>query len=149
MSETKTYDCTTDVLQHKRKVADRLNEVAIGLLRRALVHDDSKLQSPEKEGFDQWTPALKAREFGSDYYKVALDRMGEFLQHHYEVNSHHPEHFSNGVDGMSLLDLVEMVCDWQAAAEARGVTVDLEHAAKRFHLSPQLVNIIRNSIAIE
>lgn len=140
------YDCTADVLEHKRKVVRYLNEFAIQLLRRASVHDDSKLRSPEKEGFDQWTPELKTREFGTDYYKQALDEMGEFLRHRYEVNSHHPEHFSDGVSGMNLLDLVEMVCDWQAAAAAKGVAVDLEHAAKRFQLSPQLVSIIRNSI---
>lgn len=140
------YDCTVDVLEHKRKVTRYLIAFANALAQRATIHDDSKLLPPEKEGFDQWTPELKAQAFGTDFYKQALDAMGEFLQHHYTVNSHHPEHFENGVEGMNLLDVVEMVCDWQAAAEAKGVDVDLEHAAKRFNLSPQLVSIIKHSI---
>lgn len=140
------YDCTEDVLAHKRKVAFYLLYYINGLVSRAIIHDDSKLQSPEKEMFDQWTPELKQRTFGTDYYKQALDGMGEGLQHHYASNPHHPEHFENGVDGMGLTDILEMVCDWRAAAEAKGVALDLEHAAKRFNLSPQLVNIIRNTI---
>lgn len=142
-----SYDCTADVLEHKRKVKFYLTVFANILDCRATVHDNSKLETPEKELFDQWTPELKARTFGTDYYKEALDAMGPGLQHHYKANSHHPEHYTNGVDGMTLYDLVEMVCDWRAAAEARNVEVDLDHAIKRFNLSPQLANIIRNTLA--
>lgn len=142
-----SYDCTADVLEHKRKVTRYLNNFAADLIDRATVHDDSKLRSPEKETFDEFTPKLKEAEWGTGQYKEYLLAMGEGLKHHYENNSHHPEHYPNGVDGMTLLDLIEMVCDWQAAAEGKGVAVDLEHAAKRFNLSPQLVSIIKNSIA--
>jgi hypothetical protein len=32
-------------------------------------------------------------------------------------NSHHPEHYGNrGISGMDLFDVVEMMCDWMAAA---------------------------------
>lgn len=141
-----TYDCTEDVLDHKLLVASYMLMEINGLVARVAEHDNSKLLSPEKEMFDQWTPELKARTFGTDFYKAALDGMGEGLKHHYRVNRHHPEHFENGVDGMNLLDVLEMVCDWRAAAQAKGVALDLEHAAQRFNLSPQLVNIIRNSI---
>jgi hypothetical protein len=142
------YDCTADVLEHKRKVTRYLNDFVIDLAYRAMNHDNSKLESPEKEGFDQWTPELKARTFGTEYYKQALEGMGEFLQHHYRANSHHPEHYENGVDGMDLQDLVEMFCDWRAAAEGKGVALDLDYAAKRFNLSPQLVSVFRNTLRI-
>ncbi len=141
-----SYDCTADVLEHKRKVTRYLIAFANVLAYRATIHDDSKLQSPEKETFDEFTPKLKEAEWGTETYKEFLVAMGEGLKHHYAVNSHHPEHYENGVDGMNLLDLVEMVCDWQAAAEGKDVAVDLEHAAKRFNLSPQLISIIKNSI---
>lgn len=139
------YDCTADVLEHKRKVTRHLNDFAANLIQRATVHDDSKLESPEKEMFDQWTPELKTRTFGTEYYKAALDAMGPGIQHHYAVNDHHPEHYENGVEGMNLFALVEMYCDWCAAAEGKGVPLDLEAAAKRFNLSPQLVSIFRNT----
>ena len=57
-----------------------------------------------------------------------------------------PEHYAEGLEGMDLVDVIEMVCDWRAAAKARGVEVDLEHAVKRFHLAPQLESIIRNTL---
>lgn len=140
------YDCTLDVLQHKYVVAWYLSGIANILQVRALLHDNSKLISPEKECFDKWTPELKEHTFGSDYYKQALSEMGEGLKHHYAKNSHHTEHFHNGIDGMNLLDVIEMVCDWKAAANAKGVTVDLEHAIERFNISSQLANIIRNTL---
>jgi hypothetical protein len=38
---------------------------SIELLNRAMVHDDSKLESPEKEMFDKYTPLLKETTYGS------------------------------------------------------------------------------------
>ena len=34
------------------------------------------------------------------------------------MNRHHPEHFGeDGIRGMNLPDVVEMLCDWKAASE--------------------------------
>ena len=70
------------------------------------------------------------------------------LMNHYAINSHHPEFYKNGVDGMDLMDLVEMFCDWKAATE-RHVDGSPENSiginAKRFELSPQLEMIFRNT----
>jgi hypothetical protein len=41
--------------------------------------------------------------------------MGVGLEHHYAVNDHHPEHFAEGIHGMDLLQLIEMLADWKAA----------------------------------
>jgi hypothetical protein len=44
--------------------------------------------------------------------------MGDGLKHHYSHNRHHPEFFGeDGVDGMTLVDLIEMLADWKAATE--------------------------------
>jgi hypothetical protein len=44
--------------------------------------------------------------------------MGDGLKHHYAHNRHHPEFFGeDGVDGMSLVDVIEMLADWKAATE--------------------------------
>ena len=72
------------------------------------------------------------------------------FQHHYENNTHHPEHFENGIDGMSLLDLLEMFCDWQAACmrHADGdITKSLEINRKRFGMSDQLHNIFQATLS--
>lgn len=52
------------------------------------------------------------------------------------------------LDSMTLVDLVEMVCDWRAACQRTkngDFFVSLAHNAKRFNLSPQIVNIISNT----
>jgi hypothetical protein len=145
-----TYDCTEDVMKHKGKVEYWLRRFWTQLENRAPIHDDSKLKDPtEKTMFDYWTPELKQRTFGTDYYKDALDGMGEGLKLHYEANRHHPEHFENGVNDMTLIDVIEMVADWMAAAEAKNVHIDLDHAAERFGLSEQLVKIIANQLREE
>ncbi len=141
------YDCTKDVMQHKEMVASWLHNFASLLKGRAETHDNSKLKDPiEKAMFDEWTPELRTRTFGTDHYKQALDAMGEGVKLHYKANRHHPEHYENGVNGMTLVDLVEMVCDWMAAAQKRNAYVDLNHATERFGLSPQLVDIIANTL---
>jgi hypothetical protein len=116
------------------------------LVNRSDKHDESKLQEPEKAMFDKFTPLLKETVFGSDEYKAALVDMGEALKHHYAANSHHPEHFENGVNGMTLVDLVEMVCDWNAAAFMKGEVPNLDYLANRFDLTDQLKAIITNTL---
>lgn len=138
------YDCAEDVKEHIALVQKWIEDFRYILKGRGSVHDSSKLKSPEKETFDEFTPKLKVLKFGSDEYKDALAQMGEGLKHHYKVNSHHPEHYPNGIDGMTLYEVVEMVCDWMAAAEKKGVAVDMDYLQKRFNISPQLRSIIEN-----
>ena len=37
------------------------------------------------------------------------------IDHHYANNRHHPEHWPNGINDMTLMDLIEMLADWKAA----------------------------------
>jgi hypothetical protein len=115
---------------------------------RSSIHDLSKLHDPEKAIFDEMTPKLKGSTYGSEEYKGFLAQMKPALDHHYAKNPHHPEHYPNGIDGMSLLDLLEMLCDWKAAGERhadgsmeRSLTVNRE----RFKIGPQLQAILRNT----
>lgn len=145
---TPTYDSTEDTLEHIHKVQQALSMMRGQLWGRASLHDQSKLQEPEKSLFDKYTPLLKETTYGSEQYKQYLREMGAALQHHYAVNSHHPEHHDNGVWGMDLLDLVEMFCDWYAASQ-RHADGSLEKSipinAERFELAPQLVDIFENT----
>lgn len=119
------------------------------LLDRADVHDQSKLRTPEVELFAEWTPRLAASTYGSAEYEEFRKKMGPALAHHYAKNRHHPEHFKNGVDDMTLVDLVEMFCDWKAATMRHNdgnIRKSIEHNADRFGLSSQLVKILENSV---
>ncbi|MFI0461461.1 MAG: DUF5662 family protein [Ilumatobacteraceae bacterium] len=102
----------------------------------------------------------------------------KLLFDHYANNSHHPEHYQkqvciicfaefdanhkdncnkcgNGylskepnIGGMSLLDLVEMLCDWKAAGE-RHTNGSMERSLvvnkERFKISEQLQSILENT----
>ncbi len=105
--------------------------------------------SPEKELVDELTPLLSSLKYGTPEYQASLDRLKPALDHHYANNSHHPQYYENGVDGMDLFDLVEMFFDWKAATERTkdgDIRKSVEINSTRFNLSPQLVNIFNNTI---
>lgn len=145
-----TYDSTQDTLDHIGRVRSLLTHFRNLLIARGNVHDASKLQSPEKEVFDSVTPALRELTYGSDEYKAQLAEMKPALEHHYAANSHHPEHYPNGVADMSLMDLVEMFCDWKAATERHkdgSLKRSIEQNRERFKLDPQIASIFENTRA--
>jgi len=144
-----TYDSTGDTLAHIGKVVSLILEAMGNLSGRAQNHDKSKLEEPEKSMYDEFTPKLRELTYGSDEYKETLKQMGVALKHHYENNSHHPEYWDNGINGMSLLDLLEMVADWKAASlrHSDGSIVEsLKINKERFNISDQLYEILVNTV---
>jgi hypothetical protein len=150
MTTEKTYDSRADTLAHIDRVQTLLREAINNLAGRSVAHDQSKLDEPEKSTFDACTIKLRAMAYGSDEYKAALAELKPALDHHYAANSHHPEHYANGVDGMSLFDVMEMLLDWKAATERMkdggDIRRSLEINRDRFKLSPQLESILANTI---
>src|SRR6187551_914118 len=143
------YDSETDTLVHINIVSLMLLGAAKELADRSQVHDASKLKSPEKEYFDEWTPKLAACTYGSDEYKVFLDKLKVGLAHHYQNNSHHPEHYEKGVNGMNLFDVMEMFFDWWAATKRHNdgnILKSIDINEKRFNISEQLSEIFKNTV---
>jgi len=142
-------DSTADTEQHIRKVQARMDVVIHELRARAEVHDASKLREPEKSGYDQLTAKLADVEYGSDAYRAALEEARPTIEHHYAVSPHHPEHWTNGIAGMSLLDVIEMLCDWKAASERTkqgSIAQSLGHNRMRFQIDDQLASILENTV---
>ena len=142
------YDSKADTLLHIKRVAELMTNAASVLIYRANVHDNSKLHSPEKELFDEFTPKLKDCTYGSDEYKEYLKKLKPALDHHYKHNSHHPEHYENGVNEFDLFDLIEMTMDWKAAGERHAdgnIYKSIQINKERFGLSEQLVDILLNT----
>jgi hypothetical protein len=140
-------DSTADTLDHINKVQRKLMDLCALLTKRAMAHDSSKLVEPEKSGYDALPGQLKDLEYGSPEYMAALQQ--PFIQHHYAANSHHPEHYPDGIAGMSLLDVVEMLCDWKAASERTrqgSIAQSLAHNTQRFGIDAQLAQILANTI---
>lgn len=143
------YDSTNDTLRHIKRVSELLTECSIELLKRANRHDDSKLKSPEKELFDEFTPKLKSCTYGSEEYKGHMKQLKVALDHHYENNSHHPEHYKNGINDFDLFDLTEMFMDWKAATERHNdgdIHKSIEINKERFGISDQLCEIFKNTV---
>ncbi len=143
-----SYDSRKDTLLHIKRVSELLSEAAIELLRRSNCHDDSKLESPEKELFDEYTPKLRNCTYGSVEYKEFLKGLKVALNHHYKNNSHHPEHYENGVNGFDLFDLIEMFFDWKAATERHNdgnIYKSIDINKERFDLSEQVCDIFKNT----
>lgn len=142
------YDSKADTLEHIKKVVGFIGVIQIELMIRAHTHDDSKLLEPEKSAFDRLTPILKDLEYGSPEYRASLAELQPAIKHHYLSNSHHPEYYINGIDGMNLVDIVEMYCDWKAAGERTkngSMSKSIEINKTRFKISDQLAQIFINT----
>lgn len=143
------YDSTKDTQEHINKVANLLNMCCSELRARGYLHDRSKLLPPEKEYFDKYTPRLADLTYGTEEYREQIKDLKPAIDHHYANNPHHPEYYENGINGMNLFDLVEMLMDWKAAGE-RGKDGDirksLEINAERKGMSKQLKSIFANTI---
>lgn len=139
-----------DTLQHIQNVGTAIHKIVGELLRRADVHDDSKLESPELESFAE-AGLLADLTYGSPEYQESKDKLGAALEHHYARHRHHIQHFPNGIKGMNIVDFVEMFCDWYASSRRQNdgnLHKSIQRAADEFGLGPQLVAILENSVEI-
>jgi hypothetical protein len=143
------YDSRAASLAHIHHVRDNIEIFVAEMLRRGRVHDASKFSDAEKPALDEAMPLLKGVAYGSPEWNSIIDQIRPMMEHHFRHNSHHPEHYGNaGIAGMDLFDVVEMVCDWMAAARrypADGVRLDLN--VEKFGIEPQLAAIIANTLA--
>jgi hypothetical protein len=139
----------SETLKHVNEVRKWMWELIKQLDKRASVHDASKFAEPELSVFAENTPKLAKVEYGGEAYKEVMKEVQVAIDHHYAKNTHHPEHWTKGVEDMDLLDLVEMLCDWNAATlrNKNGnihKSIDINEA--RFNINPQLANIMRNTV---
>lgn len=85
-------------------------EFALKLMRRAFVHDISKLSEFEFHASDAFG-SFKNNSKKRDYMFSESEMV--FLQEHWKNNKHHPEHWED-ITLMEDIDIAEMVCDWHA-----------------------------------
>lgn len=141
-------ECKVETIKHIEMVRKYLRIITDALTTRGVKHDSTKLESPEAEVFAEYTPRLAASTYGSDEYNNSLKEMSVALNHHYAANRHHPEHFSKGIDDMTLVDIVEMLCDWKAASLRQNdgnLLKSIEINAQRFGYDDQLKRIFINT----
>lgn len=141
--------CKEDTLKHINRVRHFVWLAIDKLVERSNIHDASKLQSPELEGFAAASVKLSQCHYPSPEYTESLKELKPTLDHHYANNRHHPEHWPDGVNDMTLIDLIEMLADWKAATERQkdgNIRKSVEHNASKFNFTPQLRKIFENTV---
>jgi hypothetical protein len=138
--------------EHIAEVQKYLMKIIMGLQRRLLTHDHTKLESPEVEVFDIVTDKLHGLTYDSkEYNEILFGDLEPALQHHYQVNRHHPQHYKRGIIDMNLVDLCEMIVDWKAATlrHADGnIRKSLEINQSRFGYTDELKQILINTVEL-
>ncbi len=138
-----------DILAHWAMVKYFCNELVKTLDINVSKHDLSKLEPPERDYFEKYSPLLKKSIYGSKQYKSFLKSMKPALDHHYSVSRHHPEFHKSGIKDMNLVDLIEMICDWKASnlRHNKGdIYNSLEINQKRFKYTDELKSILKNTL---
>ena len=126
------------LIRHQKHVEANMGQLASELVRRAHVHDQSKLSPSELEGFIEIHQIAREHPIGTPEYEVAM-RTATCIKEHFSNNSHHPEHHATTAD-MGWLDIIEMVLDWKAASDTYGhksVHDVLDYQQKRHGFSPE------------
>jgi len=137
-----------DTIAHVAKVQFNLSAVIANLAERSTVHNRSKFEEPELSGYESLQKSLQGVRYGTPDYRAALGAHEGVIMHHYAANTHHPEHWPNGINDMSLLDIIEMLADWKAAGERTkggNLQTSIEFNIKRFGIGEQLADILINT----
>lgn len=143
------YDSRPDTIEHIKTVGKYMANFLSRATTRIAYHDKSKLESPEVEYFDKYTPILKDLEYGTKEYIDNMEALRPAIDHHYANNPHHPEYWENGIKDMSLVDIVEMLCDWVASCQRHpsgNILRSIEINQKRFGYSDELKQILINTL---
>lgn len=137
-----------ETMDHIWAVRSGLEAISNQLRCRGAKHDKSKL-SPEELPHFAVASSLKTMKYGSREYQQALYHLGPALTHHYANNRHHPEHFEDGIPAMNLVDMIEMVTDWNCAAARHGedhnIFKSINHNRMRFKIHHQMACILWNT----
>jgi len=141
-----SYDARLDSLLHIKKVSTNINEIAIEVIKRSIKHDESKFESPEREELDKVVPIIKQGKDAPNYKQAKLGAES-LMKVHKSKNSHHPEFYKNGIDGMNLLDIIEYLSDMKAESKDNLEEILLKNS-KKYNWSEQLLNIMKNTAKI-
>ena len=118
------------------------------LLKRAINHDKSKLEEPELSWWKEMDKEPRYP-YGSEEYKQKIKRWDKVFKHHYKYNRHHPEHYDYGVSEMTLVDIVEMMCDWLGYKDTIAISEALkvcDEQMKRYDIPDDVRQIIFNTL---
>jgi hypothetical protein len=137
--------------KHIASVQLRIEKLSLELEKRIMLHDSSKLEEPEHSMWLEMDKEKDKPAYGTSEYFERKERFAKVFEQHYnnEKNTHHPEHFLNGVDDMNIIDVVEMLCDWVSYKKVISYTEAskiIDENSERFGISDQLASILKNTL---
>ena len=133
---------------HISRVRKHINIFVQLLLKRAINHDKSKLEEPELSWWKEMDKEPRYP-YGSEEYKQKIKRWDKVFKHHYKYNRHHPEHYEYGVSEMTLVDIVEMMCDWLGYKDTITISEALkvcDEQMRRYNIPDGIRQIIFNTL---
>jgi hypothetical protein len=142
------FDFLCDTILHVSEVQENLEIIASELRKRGFAHDRTKFQELEFDAFVSTRDKFKKSNYGTKEYQECIDIVKPAVDHHYQNNRHHTGFHKNGINDMTLIDIIEMVCDWQAAARRspdKELKDTLEYAYKKYGISEQLGIVLKNT----
>lgn len=138
------------IRNHVVSVQKSLNSFASELIERGRIHDASKFSDPELSGFAENVDNASDIVYGSDEHSKKMNEMRVIIDIHHTNNRHHPEHWGDGVNEMTLLDILEMLADWKTASaqyKDGDLLKSVEINCKKYKVDDQLKRIILNTIS--
>ena len=133
---------------HISRVRKHINTFVQLLLKRAINHDKSKLEEPELSWWKEMDKEPRYP-YSSEEYKQKIKRWDKVFKHHYKYNRHHPEHYEYGVSEMTLVDIVEMMCDWLGYKDTTTISEALkvcDEQMRRYNIPDGIRQIIFNTL---
>ena len=144
-----TMDFLCDTLLHISEVKENLETVASELRKRGEAHDRTKLQELEFDAFVSTRDQFKKANYGTKEYDACVSAVKPAVVHHHKNNRHHTDFHENGINDMTLIDIIEMVADWRAAARRspdKKFADTLDYAKKKYGIDDQMFGIICNTL---
>jgi hypothetical protein len=143
------FEVLTDTIIHISEVQENLQVMIHDLCNRGIIHDRSKFQDPEFSTFVNTRPEFKKANYGTPEYEAVVKKAQIAVDHHYKNNRHHTNFHPNGITDMNLLDLLEMLADWRAAARRSPdltFAESLPRAFKKYQVSKPVQQLFLNTI---
>lgn len=141
-------DFLCDTLLHISEVKENLEQIATQLRQRGESHDRTKLQSLEFDAFVSTREQFKKANYGTPEYQACVDAVKPAVDHHYKNNRHHTAFYANGINDMTLIDIIEMIADWKAASRRspdKKFVDTLDFAKNKYQIGDQLFGVIVNT----
>ncbi len=140
-----------DLENHLQIIRSNILQIIFLLSDRGIKHDQSKFSDIELQSYIKVKDKLSQLPFGSKEYEEVKSSIQPAIDHHYKHNRHHPEHFTNGMYDMNIIDLIEMFCDW-VAANKRNPQNDIHNSidvcTDKYQVPSMLKQILHNSVEL-